>query len=74
MIRNLKALGLTLAAVFAMSAIAASAASAQQGTLTSDGPVTLYGTETGPAGSNAITMESENSNAQAPSTQGIQSK
>jgi hypothetical protein len=48
MIRNLKALGLALVAVFALSALAVSAASAQeQGELTSDGPVTLTGTETG---------------------------
>jgi ribosomal protein L31 len=45
MIRNLKALGLALVAVFAMSAVAASAASAQQGHLTSDGNVTLDITE-----------------------------
>jgi len=55
MIRNLKALGLALAAVFALSAAAASVASAQQGTLTSDGPVTLTGTETG-ASANRVTM------------------
>jgi hypothetical protein len=42
MIRNLKALGLALIAVFAMSA---TAAQAQTGLLTSDGPVTGYGTE-----------------------------
>lgn len=48
MTRNLKALGLALVAVFAMSAIAASAASAQQGTLTSDGPVTLTASEKKP--------------------------
>lgn len=42
---SLKALGLALAAVFAVSAVAATAASAQQGTLTSDGPVTLVGEE-----------------------------
>lgn len=46
MIRNLKALGVALVAVFALSAVVASAASAQ-GKLTSDGPVTLTGTETG---------------------------
>jgi hypothetical protein len=58
MIRNLKALGLALVAVFAMSAVAASAASAQtQGHLTSETgePVTLIGTETGGAGANALT-------------------
>jgi hypothetical protein len=45
MIRNLKVLGLALVAVFAMGAVVASAASAQQGMLTSDGPVLLDGTE-----------------------------
>ncbi len=45
MIRNLKALGLALVAIFALSAMVASAASAQQGKLTSDGPFTLIGTE-----------------------------
>jgi hypothetical protein len=45
MTRNLKVLGLALMAAFAMSAVVASAASAQNGKLTSDGPVTLTGTE-----------------------------
>lgn len=45
--RNLKALGLAAVAVLAFSAVAASAASAQQGKLTSDGPVTLTGEDTG---------------------------
>jgi len=45
MIRNLKVLGLALVAVFAMSAMAASASSAS--VLTSDGPFTLTGSETG---------------------------
>lgn len=46
--RNLKALGLALAAVVAMSAMAPLPAHAQlQGALTSDGPVTLVATETG---------------------------
>jgi len=54
MIRNFKALGLALVAVFALSAMAATAASAQ-GKLTSDGPVTLDITETGGAGANALT-------------------
>jgi hypothetical protein len=54
MIRNLKTLGLALVAVFALSAVAASAASAQQGKFTSDGPVTLTGTENA-AGPNAFT-------------------
>jgi hypothetical protein len=49
MIRNLKALGLALVAVFALSAVVASAASAQNGILTSTGPVTLIGTQTGTA-------------------------
>jgi hypothetical protein len=43
MIRNLKVLGLALVAVFAFSAMAASAASAQNGIVTSDGPFTLNG-------------------------------
>jgi hypothetical protein len=47
MIRNLKTLGLALVAVFALSAVVASAASAQQGKFTSDGPVTWIGEETG---------------------------
>jgi len=47
MIRNIKVLGLALVAVFAFSAIAASAASAQNGRITSTGPVTLDGTEDG---------------------------
>jgi hypothetical protein len=47
MIRNLKVLGLALMAVFAMSVVVASAASAStKGWLTSDGPVTLTGTDT----------------------------
>jgi hypothetical protein len=59
MIRNLKALGLALVAIFAMGAVVASAASAQvgQGFLTSDGPVTLdtkENTEVG-AGPNKLT-------------------
>jgi hypothetical protein len=48
MIRNLKILGVALVAVFATSAMVASAASAQQGKFTSDGPVTLTGTATSP--------------------------
>jgi hypothetical protein len=58
MIRNLKALGLALMAAFALSAMTASGASAQnQGWLTTDGTdVTLTGTETGGAGANAWTM------------------
>jgi hypothetical protein len=46
MIRNLKTLGVALAAVFALGAVVASAASAQQAFLTSDGPLKeLKGTE-----------------------------
>ena len=45
MIRNLKVLGLALVAAFAMSTMVASAASAQQGELTSDGPEFMEGTE-----------------------------
>ena len=56
MIRNLKAQGLALMAVFTLTAMAASTASAQQGTLTSDGPVTLIGTETGEPNDNSISM------------------
>jgi len=41
MTRYLKALGLAMMAAFAFSAVAAAGASAQQGVLTSDGPVTL---------------------------------
>lgn len=55
MIRNLKALGLALVAAFALSAITASMASAQQGTLTADGPVTPKTDQTGLAGTNAFT-------------------
>jgi len=47
MTRNFKVLGLALFALFAMSAIIAQVASAANGKLTSDGPVTLTGTETG---------------------------
>jgi hypothetical protein len=46
MIRKLKAAGLALVAVFALGAVLASAASAQVGTLTSTGLVTLIGTQT----------------------------
>ncbi|HEY8808993.1 MAG TPA: hypothetical protein VIM28_03125, partial [Solirubrobacterales bacterium] len=47
MIRNLKMLGVALAAVFALSAMVASAASAAQAYITSDGPFTMTATETG---------------------------
>jgi hypothetical protein len=56
MARNLKALGLALVVVFALCAVAASAASAQVGKLTADGPVTLFGTQTGEPTKNAFTM------------------
>lgn len=55
MTRYLKALGLALGAVFAFSAVAVSSASAQEGKLTSDGPVTLTGTETGETLDNSFT-------------------
>jgi hypothetical protein len=50
MTRNPKVLGLALVAATAIAAVTASVASAQQGTLTSTGPVTLEGTETGMEG------------------------
>jgi hypothetical protein len=54
---NFKILGLALMAIFALGAVAASVASAQvQGKLTSTGPVTLTGVETGGAGANALTV------------------
>lgn len=53
MIRNLKALGLALIAVFAMGAVVVSSASAQ-GKLTSTGPFTLKGAQTGAAGANRL--------------------
>jgi hypothetical protein len=53
MTRNLKLLGLALVAFLAMSAMVASAASAQ-GKLTSDGSVTLKATATGGAGANTL--------------------
>ncbi len=57
MIRNLKVLGLALVAVFAL---ASSAASAANGKLTSDGPVTLTGTETGAVTANQLTAFGSN--------------
>ena len=49
MIRNLKALGLALVAAFALSAVVASAASAQQGTITIEGgAATGFATEKTP--------------------------
>jgi hypothetical protein len=50
MIRNFKALGLALVAVLALGGAVVSSASAQQGLLTSTGPVTLTGAETGGGG------------------------
>jgi hypothetical protein len=56
MIRNLKALGIALAAIFAMSAATASEAAAQASILTTDGPVTLEGVNhTAVEGTNALT-------------------
>jgi hypothetical protein len=55
MVRNLKVLGLGLVAVFALSAVTASAALAQNGLLTSTGPVKLTGTPTGAKNENSIT-------------------
>jgi hypothetical protein len=53
---NLKTLGLALMAILALGAVPASVASAQeQGKLTSTGPVTLTGTETGGVGLNTLT-------------------
>lgn len=48
-------MGFALAAILAIGALAASVASAQQGKLTSDGPVTLEGIETGEVVNNAYT-------------------
>jgi hypothetical protein len=53
--RNLKTLGLALMIASAMSAIAASAASGQVGTVIADGLVTLTGTQTGEASKNQLT-------------------
>jgi hypothetical protein len=57
MTRNLKALGLALVAMLALGAVAAAGASAQQGVLTSDNPVTLdiSQNEGEGAGPNALT-------------------
>lgn len=55
MIRKLKALGLGLVMIGALSALSASSASGQQAKLTSDGPVTLTGAETGALLSNSLT-------------------
>jgi hypothetical protein len=56
MIRNYGALGLLLAAGLAVSATVVPAASAQQGKLTSDGPVTLIGAQREGAKPNAATL------------------
>ncbi len=58
MTRNLKVLGLALVAAFAMSAMVASAASAQVGVVTSDGPFTLKGVPRAgsEASANSLTM------------------
>lgn len=53
MIQRLKVLVLTLVSVCAIGAVVTSSASAQIGT--SDGPVTLVGTQTGATGENAVT-------------------
>ncbi|HET8863449.1 MAG TPA: hypothetical protein VFM94_09390 [Solirubrobacterales bacterium] len=55
MILTLKSLVIALAAALALGAVLASAAWAQQGVLTSEGPVTLVGTEVGGPGANAVT-------------------
>jgi hypothetical protein len=57
MTRFLKTLGVAFFAALALSAVVASAASAQtNGKLTSTGPVTLHGTQTGTYGSGANAM------------------
>jgi hypothetical protein len=57
MICNQRAGGLTLIAIFVLSGVIASAASAQSnGTLTSDGPVTLHSALTGEGHLNALTV------------------
>lgn len=55
MVHTLKVVCLSLVVVFALGSAGAAVASAQ-GKLTSDGPVTLKSTETGPEKSNAWTM------------------
>jgi hypothetical protein len=55
MMTRIKTLGLALVAVFALSAVVASAASAQNGRLTSTGPVTLDGVNTGAELENSLT-------------------
>jgi hypothetical protein len=68
MIRNFKVLGVVLAAVFAMSAVAASAASAQIGAITSDGPFTLKSVETGAAGSGSNALTAFGGRTECPGT------
>ncbi len=60
MIRNLKILGLASLGVLVLAAVAASAASAANGTITSDGPVTLLGEETGGTANNQFTAFASN--------------
>jgi hypothetical protein len=62
MIRNFKVLGLALVAILAMSAVVASAASAQLGKLTSSngGAMTLIGSEYGGAETNRFTAFGSN--------------
>lgn len=55
MTSSLKIMAFALTAVFVMSAVAVSAASAQQGKLTSDGQFTLKAEETGAVGANSLT-------------------
>jgi hypothetical protein len=55
MVRNLKVLGAALVAVFALSAVMASAALAQNALLTSTGPVKLTGKQTGAKNENSLT-------------------
>lgn len=59
MIRDLKLLVLSLVAIAVPSVTGASAASAQQAFLTSDGPVTLIGVETGETSTNLLTAFGE---------------
>jgi hypothetical protein len=56
MVRKLRAFGLLATAVVAMGAIAVSDASAQEGVLTSDGPVTLDMAPVGEAGANTLRL------------------
>jgi hypothetical protein len=69
MTSKLKTLGLALVAAFAIGAVAASAASAQNGIFTSDGPATLIGTQTGTEFENLITVFGKDSSAKTPPSQ-----